>query len=77
MIGGSFLGIQWLGLHALTAEGLGSNPAQGTKILQAALQSQKNFLIKKKKKKSRVRRKDEQRNIIIYWKIALQFIINH
>ena len=50
MIGGSFLGIQWLGLHALTAEGLGSNPARGTKILQAALHSQKIFLIKKKKK---------------------------
>ena len=41
MIGGNFLVIQWLGLHALTAEGLGSNPAWATKILQAALHGQK------------------------------------
>ena len=27
--------VQWLGCHALTAEGLGSIPSQGTKIPQA------------------------------------------
>ena len=43
---GNSLVVQWLGLHALTAEGLGSIPGQGTKILQAAQHNQK----KKKKK---------------------------
>ena len=28
------LAVQWLGLHAFTAEGAGSIPDQGTKILQ-------------------------------------------
>ena len=28
--------VQWLGLSAFTAGGLGSTPGQGTKILQAA-----------------------------------------
>ena len=32
---GEFLVTQWLGLCAFTAEGLGSIPGQGTKILQA------------------------------------------
>ena len=32
---GNSLAVQWLGLHALTAEGLGSIPGQGTKIPQA------------------------------------------
>ena len=27
--------VQWLGLHTVTAEGMGSIPGQGTKILQA------------------------------------------
>ena len=39
------MAIQWLGLNAFTAEGPGSTPGQGTKILQAAWHSQK----KKKK----------------------------
>ena len=29
--------VQWLGLHAFTAEGLRSTPGRGTKIPQAAL----------------------------------------
>ena len=32
---GNSLAVQWLGLSAFTAEGLGSVPGQGTKILQA------------------------------------------
>ena len=47
---GSSLGVQWLGLHAFTAEGLGSIPGQGTKILQATLCNQK-----KEKRKKRMR----------------------
>ena len=35
------LAVQWLGLHALTAEGTGSTPGWGTKIPQAAGTSQK------------------------------------
>ena len=34
------LAVQWLGLHAFPAEGQGSVPAWGTKIIQAALCSQ-------------------------------------
>ena len=33
---GNSLVVQWLRLHALTAEGRGSIPGQGTKIPQAA-----------------------------------------
>ena len=42
---GNSLVIQWLGLSALTARGLGSVPGQGTKIPQAAWrgQNKKNF----------------------------------
>ena len=32
---GDFLVVQWLGLCIFTAEGVGSIPGQGTKILQA------------------------------------------
>ena len=32
---GTSLGVQWLGLGAFTAGGMGSIPGQGTKILQA------------------------------------------
>ena len=42
---GTSLAVQWLGLRALTAEGLGSIPGRGTKIPQATQGSQK----KKKK----------------------------
>ena len=38
--------VRWLGFHALTAEGPGSIPGQGTKIPQAA------WCGKKKKKKA-------------------------
>ena len=43
---GKSLAVQWLGLHALTADGLDSIPGQGTKIPQA-VQCRR----KKKKKK--------------------------
>ena len=43
---GNSLVVQWLGLSALTAEGLGSIPGRGTKIPQAVRCSQK---IQKKK----------------------------
>ena len=33
---GNSLAVQWLGLSAFTAEGSGSIPGWGTKILQAA-----------------------------------------
>ena len=39
--GGNSLEVQWLGLHAFTAEGLGSIPGQGTKIPQAARRDEK------------------------------------
>ena len=37
------LAVQWLGLHALTAEGLGSIPGQEAKIPHAAQHDQKNL----------------------------------
>ena len=43
---GNSLAVQWLGLHALTAEGTDSVPGWGTKIPQAAVQP------KEKKKES-------------------------
>ena len=46
----TFLDIQWLGLHAFTAEGMGLIPGWGTKIPQAVWYSKK----KKKKKKSKI-----------------------
>ena len=39
---GNSLVVQWLGLHAFTAEDLGSIPGQGTKIPQAMQCGQKN-----------------------------------
>ena len=44
---GNSLVVQWLGLHAFTAEGVGLIPGWGTKIPQAAWCGQR----KKKKKK--------------------------
>ena len=38
---GNFLVVQWLGLHAFTAKGLGLIPDQGTKITQAMWHGQK------------------------------------
>ena len=46
---GTSLVIQWLGLSAFTAEGLGSIPGLGIKILQASRSGKK-----KKKKMSNV-----------------------
>ena len=47
---GNSLVVQWLGLHALTAEGPGSIPGRGTKIPQATWYGQKkkkaHFIIK-------------------------------
>ena len=40
-VSGNFLAVQWLGMHAFTAEGTGSVPGQGTKILQAVQCGQK------------------------------------
>ena len=39
---GSSLAVQWLGLHASIAGGMGSIPGWGTKIPQALRHSQKN-----------------------------------
>ena len=38
---GTYLVVQWLGLHAFTAKGAGSLPGQGTKITQDVWHSQK------------------------------------
>ena len=38
---GNSLAVQWLGLCALTAEGLGSIPGRGTKTPQATWRGQK------------------------------------
>ena len=38
---GNSLAVQWLGLHAFTAEGPGSISGQGTKIPQAVQQGKK------------------------------------
>ena len=38
--------VQWLGCHALTAEGPGSIPSQGTKIPQAMWQKKKKLIYK-------------------------------
>ena len=46
---GNSLAVQWLGLCAFIAEGVGSIPGRGTKILQAARCGQK----RKKKKEGR------------------------
>ena len=46
---GTSLAVQWVRLHASTSGGMGSIPAQGTKIPHATPHNQK------KKKKSRVR----------------------
>ena len=46
--------VQWLELCVLTAEGPGSIPGRGTKILQAMWHNQK----KKKKKKKKVNEKE-------------------
>lgn len=40
---GNSLTVQWLGLHAYTAEGLGSIAAQGTRIPQGSRQSRKSI----------------------------------
>ena len=45
---GTSLVVQWLRLHAVNAEGVGSIPGQGTKIPHAMARDQK---IKKKKKR--------------------------
>ena len=38
---GTSLAVQWLGLHAFTARGLGSIPGRGTRISQITRRSQK------------------------------------
>ena len=40
MSSGTALVVQWLRLHAFTAEGVGSKPGRGTKILQAPWRGQ-------------------------------------
>ena len=45
---GNSLVVQWLGHHAFTAEGRGSIPVLGTKILQATWCSQKFLFFEKK-----------------------------
>ena len=63
---GNSLVVQWLGLHAFTAKGMGSIPSQGTKIPQATWCGQ-NF---KKTKK-------ERNEGTVYWDSFSNFIIAH
>ena len=58
---GNSLAVQWLGLHAFTAEG----PGGGTKILQAMWCGQK-----KKKEKER-----KKKNHIIFWSMHLFILL--
>ena len=48
---GTSLAIQWLGLCAFNAKGVGSIPGQGTKILHITWHGQEHFFKKKKKRK--------------------------
>ena len=52
--------VQWLGLHASTAGGMGVIPGQGTKILYALQQSQNKQ--KQQQQKTRESNTDEIRN---------------
>ena len=52
---GTSLAVQWLGLHASTAGGMGSIPGRGTKILQAVGRRQK----KKNKEKGKYNVKEK------------------
>ena len=53
---GTFLVVQWLRSHTPNAEGMGSTPGSGTKILHAAT---KTWYTKRKKKRERQREKPE------------------
>ena len=59
--------VKWLGLHAFTAESVGSIPGQGTKIPLAMQHGQKKIKIKsedqKKKKKNEVLKKKRIRQL--------------
>ena len=59
---GNSLVVQWLGVHAFTAQGLGSIPGWGTKILQDARCGQK----QRKEKGLRKRRCDK----CIQWSVT-------
>ena len=51
--------VQWVGLHASTAGGMGVIPGQGTKILYALQQSQKKTPKKQQQQKTRESNTDE------------------
>ena len=57
--------VQWLGLHVLTAKGLGSIPGRGTKIPQAARCGQK------KTKTVRVLKRQVVLLLLVSWAWAL------
>ena len=59
---GNSLVVQWLGLHASTAGGMGSIPGQGTKILYATQHGQK----KKKNKQINNKRVGTSPDIFAY-----------
>ena len=48
--GGNSLAVEWLGLRASIARGVGSIPGRGTKIPRAVWQGQKKKKLKKKKR---------------------------
>ena len=76
------LSVQWLGLQALTAEGVGPIPGPGTKIPQAAVWP-KQKQNKKKRKKGEARRKLPQQTTkiitpyTVYWEALNQILSNY
>ena len=59
---GNSLAVQWLGLHALTAEGPGSIPGRGTKIPQAVWHGQKKQKNNNNKKKTQNKQTNKNLN---------------
>ena len=57
---GNSLEVQWLRLHAFTAEGLSSNPHLRSKILQAVW-------CEAKKNKKRERERERDPNVLLWW----------
>ena len=54
---GTFLILQWLGLSTSTAEGMGSFPGQGIKILHPTLHGQNPKQEQKQKKQNNTKQK--------------------
>ena len=66
---GNSVMVQWLGLHASPAEGLGSIPGQGTSILQTVQCGFKQTTMKKRKK-------NPQRNFSSVFEFLVQIVFH-